>query len=48
MNAMHNKVDYFGQTGAGAPPTMRGLDAYTGLDLHQGYRNTNPVYTDQC
>ena len=47
MNAMHKRVDYFGQTGAGAPPTMRGLDTYTGVDLHQGYRKTDPVYTDR-
>jgi len=48
LNAMHKRVDPFGQTGGGAPTTTSALDAHTGVDLHQGYfQEKDPVYTDR-
>ncbi|XP_075261826.1 uncharacterized protein LOC142353459 isoform X2 [Convolutriloba macropyga] len=47
LNAMHKRVDPFGQVGGGAPISMRGLDAHTGVDLHQGFHQNDPVYTDR-
>lgn len=47
LNAMHKRVDYFGKSGGGAPAKLENMDVYTGVDLHQGFKDLEPKYTDR-